>query len=84
MSNPNTAGSVDDDGDDGYTPTFDARTRRIIYVLGVVCSVLAVVLAVLSTDLGWPKWTIDLVAALGPMLPGIANAFGVHYAGVSK
>lgn len=69
---------------DGYTPAFSVRTRAIIYVLGVIWSVAAVVLAVLSTDLSWPKWTVDLVAALGPIMPGISAAFGVHYAGVSK
>lgn len=75
---------VNADSDDDYTPTFNVRVRTVIYVLGIVWSVVAVVLAVLSTDLGWPKWTVDLIAALGPIMPGIANAFGVHYAGVSK
>jgi hypothetical protein len=70
--------------DDGYTPTFGVRVRTAIYVLGVIWSVAAVILAVLSTDLSWPKWTVDLVAALGPIMPGISAAFGVHYAGVSE
>lgn len=70
--------------DDGYTPVFSRRFRTVIYVLGVVWSVAAIVLAILSTDLSWPKWTADLIAGLGPVMPGISAAFGVRYAGVEK
>lgn len=69
---------------DGYIPVFNKTFRTIIYVLGVICSVAAIVLAALSTDLGWPKWAVDLIAVLSPILPGVASAFGVHYAGISK
>lgn len=70
--------------DDEYTPTFSKRFRTVVYVLGVIWSVAAIVLVVLSTDLSWPKWAVDLIATLGPIMPGVASAFGVHYAGVSK
>ena len=69
--------------DNGYVPTFSAGFRKVIYVLGVVASVVAVVLAVLSVDLHFPKWAADTITIMGPILPGIAAAFGVKYAGVS-
>lgn len=70
--------------DDTYTPVFSKQFRTVIYILGVIWSVAAVALAILSTDLSWPKWTADLIAGLGPVMPGVAAAFGVRYAGVDK
>lgn len=69
--------------DAGYVPTFSARFRKVIYVLGVIASALAILLGVLSTDLNFPKWASDTISIIGPILPGIAAAFGVKYAGVS-
>jgi hypothetical protein len=79
MTTPQPTNNVDG----GYTPTFSARFRKVIYVLGVIASALAILLGVLSTDLNFPKWASDTISIIGPILPGIAAAFGVHYAGIS-
>lgn len=83
MTEPQNKPEPQNQPDDGYVPTFSARFRKTIYVLGVVASVVAVVLAVLAVDLDFPKWAADTITILGPILPGIAAAFGVKYAGVS-
>lgn len=79
MTTPQPTNNIND----GYTPTFSARFRKVIYVLGVIASALAILLGVLSTDLNFPKWASDTISIIGPILPGIAAAFGVHYAGIS-
>lgn len=79
MTSPQPSNGVDGE----YVPTFSARFRKVIYILGVVFSVLGIILGVLSTDLNFPKWASDTIAIMSPILPGIASAFGVHYAGIS-
>ena len=83
MTEPQEKPEPQNKPDDGYVPTFSAGFRKAVYVLGVVASVVAVVLAVLSVDLHFPKWASDTITMMGPLLPGIAAAFGVKYAGVS-
>lgn len=72
------------DGNDTYTPTFDADTRRLAYLVSGLVGILGAVLSFISAAPDVPSWMALAGGACALVGSGVAGMFGVHYAGVAK
>ena len=72
------------DGSDTYTPTFDAETRRLAYLVSGLVGIFGAVLSFISAAPDVPSWMALAGGACALVGSGVAGMFGVHYAGVAK
>jgi hypothetical protein len=68
-----------DDTTTGYTPTFGAATRTVVYVACAVIGLFGLLAAIASVATGAPAWLTIASSALSFTAPYIANMFGVAY-----
>ena len=63
----------------GYTPTFSATTRTVLYVVCAILGGVGLVLTVVSLLVPSPTWLTATTAVMAYLPSYVANAFGVAY-----
>ena len=63
----------------GYTPTFSATTRTVLYVVCAILGGIGMALTIVSLVVPSPTWLTITTAVMAYLPSYVANAFGVAY-----